>query len=216
MPSLRRHVRLSARLLEGGADGHDEIARAACFRRWKLASPGDGPRKGATLPAEFDNRADFRQPGSRRGHSAPAGRGRLRAGRPGARLHRRRRWRRSSPSQDPRGQADPTLEDASLSCRSCRLISGRKPCGACPARRSSRSRGYLDFRTARATGSPGPQSVVKHGDHALLQHRPQIDQQIAAADEIHARERRIFGDVMARKYAAFAHAGLNPVAVFES
>ncbi len=49
------------------------------------------------------------------------------------------------------------------------------------------------------------QSVVKCGQHLLLERDAQIDQKIAATNEIHPGERRIAGDVLNRKDTNIAH-----------
>src|ERR1700722_4232980 len=57
------------------------------------------------------------------------------------------------------------------------------------------------------------QSVVKGGQHLLLQRDAQIDEEIAATDEIYSRERRIPRDVLNRKDTNIAHLLADLIAV---
>ena len=50
-------------------------------------------------------------------------------------------------------------------------------------------------------------------EHALLQHRLEVDEHVSARDQIEMRERRIAHEVLAREHAQVAHRLENPVAV---
>jgi len=45
---------------------------------------------------------------------------------------------------------------------------------------------------------------MKNGQNSLLQHRPHVDQHVAATDQIQPRERRILAQVVPGKHAAIA------------
>lgn len=49
------------------------------------------------------------------------------------------------------------------------------------------------------------QRVMKHRDHALLKHGFEIDQDVAATDQVQLGERRIFCQVLPREHAQVAH-----------
>src|SRR5205814_2709059 len=53
--------------------------------------------------------------------------------------------------------------------------------------------------------------VVKLRDAALMQFRAEINQYIAAADDVESREWRISRDVLSRKRANIAHVAMNLV-----
>ena len=60
----------------------------------------------------------------------------------------------------------------------------------------------LEIAQDQAAG--GTEGVMQLGDHALLRERMQAIQNMAAADEIHARERRIVSEVLVGKNAHVA------------
>ena len=58
---------------------------------------------------------------------------------------------------------------------------------------------------------------MKRGDDPLLEHRPEVDEQVPATDEVELRERRILRHVLAREHAHVAHgfADLKAAAVLD-
>src|ERR1700686_3489371 len=69
------------------------------------------------------------------------------------------------------------------------------------------------LRTAEHEVGTGLERVVHGGDNALLQFRTEIDEKVAATDEIEAREWRIPGDVLFGKNADLAN-GLRHLVAF--
>ncbi len=70
------------------------------------------------------------------------------------------------------------------------------------------------FRGPKNEASVRLQRIAKCGDDALLQRRREIDQEIPATDQIHPRQRGIFGDVVPRKNAHLANGAADLVAGF--
>ena len=70
------------------------------------------------------------------------------------------------------------------------------------------------FRGAQEQEPAGLERVVERGQHLLLQARLEIDQQVAATDEVHARERRIGDEVLPREDHHLAQRLADPVAAF--
>ena len=56
------------------------------------------------------------------------------------------------------------------------------------------------FRCAQEQEPSGLERVVERGERLLLQARLEIDQQVPATDEIHARERRVADEVLPREH----------------
>ena len=52
----------------------------------------------------------------------------------------------------------------------------------------------------------GFRAVMENGNQAFLQRRPQVDQHVAATDEVEFGKRRVFHHVLFREDAQFAHA----------
>ena len=67
------------------------------------------------------------------------------------------------------------------------------------------------LRAAEPQEAVGAQCVVHQGNEPLLQHRVEVNEQVAAGDEVQARERRIAERVLAREDAHFADLLRHPV-----
>jgi hypothetical protein len=61
------------------------------------------------------------------------------------------------------------------------------------------------FRRAQHEEAVGVQGVVKRRQHPLLVRRLEIDEDVAAGDQVHAGERRILPEVVLREHALVAH-----------
>jgi len=70
------------------------------------------------------------------------------------------------------------------------------------------------FRRAQIQEAARLERVVKDGEHLLLQARLEIDQQVAATDDVHARERGIADDVLSGEDDHLAQGLVDPIAAF--
>src|ERR1700722_6911400 len=65
--------------------------------------------------------------------------------------------------------------------------------------------GFHGLRTSQQKITVWVQSIVECAQHLLLERDAEIDEKIAAGDEIHAGEWRILGDVLNRKDTKISH-----------
>ena len=72
----------------------------------------------------------------------------------------------------------------------------------------------MDSEAPKQQEPAGLERVMKRGDRLLLQARLEIDQEIAATDEVHARERRVGDQVLPREDHHFAQRLADAVAAF--
>lgn len=68
------------------------------------------------------------------------------------------------------------------------------------------------FRRSEIEESPGLERVMKHREQLLLQARLEIDEQVAAAKQVHAREGWIAGEVLPGEDHHLAQGLVNPIA----
>ena len=72
------------------------------------------------------------------------------------------------------------------------------------------------FGTTEHQVRTGLECVMHGGDHALLQFRTEIDQEVAATDQVEAGERRVLRYILLSEDTEFADSLLNLIALVDA